>query len=170
MTPLALPATLGLGTKFVTVFIDDSSPRLPSDDLRFVPNPDGSEVRQPPNLIKQPTWITIPVEAIGIALIVAALVLRRRAGERRRYLVSSGLRTNQQSEPSYSLSRLTAVLTSLAGGTRVLTALRYEELVDASACSAGAAESGSRWSPTPLGGPMRPSSISYVTSNRSIAR
>ena len=75
--PLELPPALGLGRKFVTVFLDDSSPRRGTDEVYFAPSTDRAEVRA--TVLRRPTTIGIPLDAIGVFAIVGGyLVLRGR--------------------------------------------------------------------------------------------
>lgn len=75
--PLDLPPALGLGRKFVTVFVDDSSPRRGTDEVYFAPSTDRAEVRA--TVLRQPTKIGIPLDAIAVfALMGGYLLLRRR--------------------------------------------------------------------------------------------
>lgn len=75
--PLELPPALNLGRRFVTVFIDDSSPRRGTDEVYFAPSADAAEVRA--TIVHVPTTVGVPLDALGVVLIVTMyLVLRRR--------------------------------------------------------------------------------------------
>jgi hypothetical protein len=78
--PLELPSELwsSKGTNRTTVFIDDISPRIARDEVTFVPHTDQQIVKQPPVVVDRPRKITIPLEGIGLLLIVAFLIIRRR--------------------------------------------------------------------------------------------
>ena len=65
------------------MFIDDASPRIAKDEVFFEPNPDQSEVKQPPIIVHNPRKIPIPLEAIGFgAILVLLLILRRQRKKR----------------------------------------------------------------------------------------
>lgn len=77
--PLELPTALGLGRRFVTVFLDDSSPRRGTDEVYFAPSANTAEVRA--TIIREPTTIGVPLDAIGVMLIVGMyLAIHRAAG------------------------------------------------------------------------------------------
>jgi hypothetical protein len=67
----------------LTVFIDDASPRIAKDEVFFEPNKDQSEVKQPPVIVHRPRRIPIPLEAVGFAVILVALLIVRRQRKRR---------------------------------------------------------------------------------------
>ena len=83
--PVDLPNELWSvkGNNRLTVFIDDSSPRLAKDEVRYEPHTDQSEVRQPPIIVHKPTKITIPLEAIAFAVVLVVLLLVRRRKKQR---------------------------------------------------------------------------------------
>jgi hypothetical protein len=63
---------------FLTVFIDDSSPRRGTDELFFGASTDRSVVRQPVRVIEDDDHaITIPVDMILIVVVIAVVVSRR---------------------------------------------------------------------------------------------
>ncbi|MBK9031222.1 MAG: DUF2330 domain-containing protein [Myxococcales bacterium] len=74
--PLDLPPALGLGRRFVTVFVDDSSPRLGTDEVYFAPSADLAEVRA--TVLARPTRIEIPLDALGAVALVGLVLVRRR--------------------------------------------------------------------------------------------
>lgn len=83
--PLDVPPQLApeaTGKRRTTVFVDDSSPRLASEEVYFVPNADQAEVKQPPVIYRRPKRIAIPVEAVVAIVVVLALWLRSRAKRR----------------------------------------------------------------------------------------
>ena len=75
-----LPELAGLGDhlRTATTFIDDINPRRGIDEIYFAPSPDRTEVRQPPIVITEPNHILIPVDLLGLGLVIAVLVVRRR--------------------------------------------------------------------------------------------
>ncbi len=79
--PLELPSELwsSKGNNRTTVFIDDASPRIARDEVTFVPHTDQQVVKQTPTVVNRPRKIMIPLEGIGLLLIVAFLLIRRRS-------------------------------------------------------------------------------------------
>ncbi len=63
--------------QYLTVFADDSSPRRGIEELYFAPSADKSDVTQPPQVVKYPKTVTIPVDLIILGAIVAFFVVRR---------------------------------------------------------------------------------------------
>ncbi len=75
-----VPELAGLGDhlRTATTFVDAESPRRGIDEIYFAPSPDRAEVRQPPIVITEPNHILIPVDLLGLGLIIAVLVMRSR--------------------------------------------------------------------------------------------
>lgn len=82
--PTQLPGELYPGKlDRLTVFIDESSPRIAKDEVFFQPNADQAEVKQPPIIVHNPTKIVIPLEAIAFALILVLLLVMRQRRKKR---------------------------------------------------------------------------------------
>lgn len=63
--------------RYLTVFVDDSSPRRGIDEVYFAPSADPADVAQAPVIVKQPRKLTIPVDLV-IVLLGLGLIIRRR--------------------------------------------------------------------------------------------
>jgi len=74
--PMDLEAAIGT-QRYLTVFVDESSPRRGIEELYFAPSTDKAEVRQPAEVIRYPDVVTIPVDLIILVAIVGFFVVRR---------------------------------------------------------------------------------------------
>lgn len=63
--------------RYLTVFVDDSSPRRGLEELYFAPSTDQRDVSQPPQVVRWPTVVTIPVDVIILLGAIAFYVVRR---------------------------------------------------------------------------------------------
>jgi hypothetical protein len=62
---------------YITVFVDESSPRRGIEELYFAPSADKRDIKQPAVIIKAPKTVTIPVDLLILAAIVVFFVVRR---------------------------------------------------------------------------------------------
>ena len=63
--------------RYMTTFVDESSPRRGIEELYFAPSADKSDVRQPVQKIEWPEKVTIPIDAIVLGVLVVFWVVRR---------------------------------------------------------------------------------------------
>ena len=71
-----LQAQLG-AQSYMTVFVDDSSPRRGIEELYFAPSADKADVKQPLVIITTDDEVPIPVDLIVLGVIVVFFVVRR---------------------------------------------------------------------------------------------
>ena len=78
--PPELEAIVG-AHRFMTVFVDESSPRRGIEELYFAPSANQAQIHQPPTVIADPKKVTIPVDLLAVFaafLIWIAVKIRRR--------------------------------------------------------------------------------------------
>jgi hypothetical protein len=75
-TSTDLQAQVG-AQSYMTVFVDESSPRRGIEELYFAPSADKADVKQPVVIITTDDEVPIPVDLIVIGLIVVVFVVRR---------------------------------------------------------------------------------------------
>ena len=83
--PTDLPSDLWSvkGNNWLTVFIDDASPRIAKDEVFYAPHTDQTHVKQPPIVVHKPRRIIVPLEAVAFATILVVLLIVRRQRKKR---------------------------------------------------------------------------------------
>lgn len=80
--PPELDALAG-GHVFATTFVDRSSPRIGTDEVTFAVSADAAEVRPPPNIVRVPHYVRLPIEVFvlggGLIGALAYAFLKRRS-------------------------------------------------------------------------------------------
>jgi len=79
--PMDLEAVIG-PQRYLTVFVDESSPRRGIEELYFAPSADKADVRQPAQVIPYPKTVTIPVDLLLLGAVVVFFVVRRARRQR----------------------------------------------------------------------------------------
>jgi len=79
---LAVPPSGDLATllgaqQYMTVFVDESSPRRGIEEVYFAPSTDKADVHQPAQVVIYPDEVTIPIDIILIGGLVIFFVVRR---------------------------------------------------------------------------------------------
>ena len=68
---------LSAGLTYLTVFVDDSSPRRGVEELYFAPSADKADIKQPTQHLTYPDEVLIPVDLILLGLLVVIWAVRR---------------------------------------------------------------------------------------------